>query len=99
MVSSVPVAQQAMMILMMSLFSRTSVCFSVAMPQSAPECTSEHPRVNNVWAVVFTASPNDIAPPPQMEKVMYGPALITISDPLATSSGHHWLQKCRDFVM
>ena len=34
MVSSVLVAQQAMIILMMSLFSRISVCFSACMPQN-----------------------------------------------------------------
>ena len=40
MVSSVPVAQQAMTFLMKSLFSRSSVCFSVCL--KAPECASEH---------------------------------------------------------
>ena len=41
MVSSVPLVQQAMMIMTMSLFSRSSVCFSVCL-RKAPECTSEH---------------------------------------------------------
>ena len=41
-VSSVPVAQQAVIIMVMSLFSRSSVCFDLCMSQNAPECASEH---------------------------------------------------------
>ena len=62
MVSSVPVAQQAMMIMMMSLFSKSSVCFSVClrMHQNAPNfpggaCPSPL-RVNDCRAAMFSTS-------------------------------------------
>ena len=47
MVYSVTVAQQAMIILMMSLFSRSSLCLLLCMPQNAPECASEHLKLPN----------------------------------------------------
>ena len=70
MISSVPVAQQAMVIIM-------KLCVVLCMPQNAPECTSEHlklpkfpgeacpqtPRVNDCRAAMFSTSANDIAPP------------------------------------
>ena len=82
MVSSVPVAQQAMIILMMSLFSRSSACVLLCMPQSAPECIKFSwgcmPQTSLQWMTVGRpcGSPLQLMTlPPQMEKVMYGPAL------------------------
>ena len=82
MVSSVPVAQQAVMIMMMSLFSRSSVCFSVCLRVhlNAPKINKiswgsmppDPPTVNDCRAAMFSTSANEIAPP-QMVKVMYGP--------------------------
>ena len=71
MVSSAPVAQQAMMILVMSLFSRSSVCFSVylRMHQNAPKVKiswrsmpPDPSRVNNCRAAMFSTSASGIAP-------------------------------------
>ena len=60
----------------------------LCMPWNAPECASEHlklpkfpegvspqdpSRVDNCRAAMFSTSANDIAP--QMDKVMYGPAI------------------------
>ena len=63
MVSSVPVAQQAMMILMMSLFSRNSVCFSVClrMHQNTPQ---------NTWPCSLLQL---MTLPPLSKMEMYGP--------------------------
>ena len=72
-VSSVPVAQQAMTIMMMSLFSRSSVCFSVClrMHLRTPKITKiswgsmppDSPKVNNWRVTMFFTSAKDIAPP------------------------------------
>ena len=62
MVYSVTVAQQAMIILMMSLFSRSSLCLLLCMPQDAPECASEHLKLPNF--------PGGACPqPPQSEQL------------------------------
>ena len=81
MVFSVPVVWQAMMILMMSLFSRNSVCFSVClrMRLRTPKIIKifwgsippDPPTVNNCRVAMFSTSANDTAPPD--EKVMYSP--------------------------
>ena len=68
------VAQQAMMILMMSLDLLKKLCVLLCMPQNAPECTSEHliflgeyaprpPKENDCTVALFSTSANNVAPP------------------------------------
>ena len=73
MVSSVPVAQQAMMIMMMRLFSRSSLCFSVCLgmhlrtPKSPKFLGGSMPpdplRVNSCRVAMLSTPANEIAPP------------------------------------
>ena len=74
MVSSVPVAQEAVIIVMMSfpmsLFTRRSVCFSVRLSTpkiikiSCGNMPLDPPRINNCRVAMFSILANDIAPPP-----------------------------------
>ena len=78
MASSVQVAQQAVMIMMMRLFSISSLCFSVwlRMHQNAPQNTwgsmpPNPPRVNGCRVAMFCTSANDIAPLPSSDGKSY----------------------------
>ena len=78
MVSSVPVAQQAMMVMTIRTPKITKISWG-SMPPDLP-------ILNGCRAVVFSTSGNDIVP--QMEKVMYGPAFaITKVSKLSAGAG------------
>ena len=79
MVSSVPVAQQAMMMMMMSLFSRSSVCFSV--------CLRMHLRTPKIMKTYWWSMPPD---PPRVNDC----GVATFSDDIAPPDGKSYVQPC-----
>ena len=71
MVSSVPVALQAIMIMMMGLWY-ASECGSEYPKLPGGACPPDPPRVNGYRAAMFSTS----TLPPQIEKLRYGPAVV-----------------------